>query len=259
MVLLSNNGAQTARLAEAMRGFQNSVNDKAMQLQVDQVSIQQAYDGVMAKIAAQQAASDRMSECSEKSKEEYKKCVQKQFEKAKKDAKEIEKQLPDDASKPVKEFIGKLDDLSGLNATPWGEKRSLVGRQQMTYVRAILMAAQSAFQHLTEAALLLTALLGPLAVGGSLIPVIDGAKPLVAWATGFWSIGLMKLSYNIVVGMIASVQFHASTQESVAFLVVVALLSPILAVALAAGGGIAVFQGVTNTATKVISTATAKA
>ncbi len=56
--------------------------------------------------------------------------------------------------------------------------------------RGWLFALAIAFQWIIEVCMLLTALLGPLAVGGSLLPV--GQKAIFAWLTGFFSVGMIK-------------------------------------------------------------------
>jgi hypothetical protein len=123
-------------------------------------------------------------------------------------------------------------------------------------IRGILMAMAIGFQWVVEISLLLTALLGPLAVGGSLLPV--GQKAIFAWLTGFYSVGMVKLSFNIVVGLVATLVTNAETAtgepgtfkpiSSLVFPFVVGLLAPILSLVLAGGAGMAVFNSFSSIA-----------
>jgi hypothetical protein len=95
------------------------------------------------------------------------------------------------------------------------------------------MAFGIAFQWVVEVSLLLTALLAPLAVGGSLLPI--GQKAIFAWLTGFFSVGIVKLSFNIIVGLIATVVLNAGDSDPMVFAFATSILAPILSLALAAG------------------------
>lgn len=109
-------------------------------------------------------------------------------------------------------------------------------------VELFMMACQTAFQHLIEVSMLLTAVMGPLAVGGSLLPF--GQKPVVAWITGFFSLGICKMSYNVITGLTAISIQQIGPTETLASAIFFGLLSPILALAISAGGGMAVFNGI---------------
>lgn len=112
----------------------------------------------------------------------------------------------------------------------------------------ILVAMSQGYQHAIELAMLLTALLGPLAVGGSILPLGPGI-PVFAWLTGFFSLGIAKLSFNIILGLIAVVMnSQAATLDNMWFPTVLGLFAPILASALAAGGGIAIWQSIISAA-----------
>ena len=123
---------------------------------------------------------------------------------------------------------------------------SLVGSSFQTVTRGILMALYIAFQWLIEASTLLTATLGPLAVGGSLLPV--GSKPLFAWLTGFFSLAIAKLSFNILSGLVSLAVLNAGDAHPLIAPFFLGLLAPILSLALASGGGMAVFGALTSTA-----------
>ena len=118
---------------------------------------------------------------------------------------------------------------------------------------AVIVATQGAFQYAIEVAMLMTALLGPIAVGMSFLPI--GAKPIYAWLTGFWSLGICKLSLNIITGLVATAVQEAGPESSDTLVTAIAIgiLSPLLSLGLAAGGGKAIFDGILSTATAAAS------
>ena len=125
---------------------------------------------------------------------------------------------------------------------------------QQAAARQTLKGWQWAFANLLEASLLLTALTGPAAIAGSLLPI--GTRPIWAWLTGMFSLGMAKIYYNIVVGLIATVIVNAQAQNEsdFGFVVLLSILAPVLSVALAAGGGLAVYRGLSNGVIQIIST-----
>lgn len=66
-----------------------------------------------------------------------------------------------------------------------------------------LLNNQAAFQQAIEMAMLLVAALGPLALGITLL--VPGGKPLISWITVFMGIGVVKLTYSIVLCLVAAV------------------------------------------------------
>jgi len=117
-------------------------------------------------------------------------------------------------------------------------------------VRKLLLAAQWAFVNILEAALLLTALFSPIAMGLSLLPF--QGRPILAWLIGMFSLIGIQLGYNIIVGLCSVVMTTAQNQgqgfsisdSDLAFLLFLAIFSPGLAVLIAGGGGVAVYQGI---------------
>ena len=118
-------------------------------------------------------------------------------------------------------------------------------------VQSFLYILQWAFLNLVEVALFFTALLAPIAVALSLLPV--AGKPIWACLTGFLSLYALKLGYTLVVGVIAVV--IVNTQGDIAevslgygFILFSAVFAPILATLIAGGGGVALYQGIARRA-----------
>ena len=131
----------------------------------------------------------------------------------------------------------------------------MLGSTFQTTIKNLLVSLQYAFQNLIEATMLLLAALGPLAVGGSLLPV--AAKAIFAWITGFLSMGIAKISFNLIVVLNANVIMGAPAQYGsldpalMWFLMFVGILAPILSLALAGAGEFAVFSAISNTSSWV--------
>ncbi|HEY9824621.1 MAG TPA: hypothetical protein V6D19_04175 [Stenomitos sp.] len=117
-------------------------------------------------------------------------------------------------------------------------------------IKGIVLALGMAFSYLLELALLLTAMLGPIAVGASLLPI--PTKPILAWITSMFSIGIAKISFSIITGMMSDVMLNAPPSDSMAYIIFTGVLSPILALLLAGGGGLAVFSGLSAGAGMVL-------
>jgi hypothetical protein len=89
----------------------------------------------------------------------------------------------------------------------------------------------------------MTATLAPVALGLSLLTI--GGTPILAWGSSFLGLFAAELGYNLIVGLVAVVIVKAGAQSfsDFAFLTLLSIFAPILALALGAGGGIAVYQG----------------
>ena len=117
-------------------------------------------------------------------------------------------------------------------------------------IKGFVLACSIAFSWLLEISLLLTAMLGPLSVGASLLPL--PTKPILAWITTMYSIGIAKISFDIMTGLISDVLLNAPPSDAMAYIIFTGILAPILALALAGGGGMAVFSGLTASAAAAV-------
>ncbi len=123
-------------------------------------------------------------------------------------------------------------------------------------LRLILGAIQWAMVNILEASLLLTAIFAPVAMGLSLLPL--QGRPIFAWLTGFISILGVQLGYNILVGLAAVVIVNSNGElaTDVAFLFFLAVFAPILSILISAGGGIALYRGISSNVKSLLNLAT---
>lgn len=126
----------------------------------------------------------------------------------------------------------------------------LLGSDVNMGIKNFLISCQLAFQNLIESAMLLIALLGPIALGTSLLPV--AGKPIFAWITGFFTLAIAQLSFNIISLITATTVVNTSAEningnlDLTWFLICIGILAPILSLTIATLGGIAIFSAMSN-------------
>lgn len=117
-------------------------------------------------------------------------------------------------------------------------------------VFSVLNGFMVAYQHILELSLVLTALMGPLAVGGSLLP--GGPKALSAWLTGFFAVGFAKLAFNITAGLAATAASANTMPDQLPLYAIFGLLAPLISSGLALGGGLAIWNSLTGAAESTV-------
>ncbi len=118
-------------------------------------------------------------------------------------------------------------------------------------------AFQGGYQQMLELTLLLTALLGPLAVGGGLMTLGGnwGANSMFAFIIAFFTVGFAKICFNLIVGLAAVFNTTASSADPLPLATLSGFYAPLLSAALAAGGGLSVWQAITSAAATTVRTA----
>jgi hypothetical protein len=81
--------------------------------------------------------------------------------------------------------------------------------------------------------LFITALLGPMAIGLSLLPV--GQKAVFGWLIGFYSVGSIKIFYSLMIGLMADMLIGGGIQDAI-FAYMVGIVAPLLSFIMGAGG-----------------------
>ena len=140
---------------------------------------------------------------------------------------------------------GQNDNLPGVGGG--GLRGALLGALGGTIqalTQALLFAAQWAFVNLLELAMLLTAMVSPFALALSFLP--GKGRPIIAWVIAYMSMVMVQFYYNIMIGIMANVVLNSNAYDINGFLIVMAILGPVLAMKLAQGGGMAVFDVLTS-------------
>ncbi len=221
--LLSNQGAVLSSCTLQLREVINGVDQSILTNTSSSIQLQQAFQQAMDKDAALDNAKAITAQCSTiTDPTQQQACMQDAVQNAQ-------------AMTPPGTQIGNF--LQSINPFNIQNYVSLA-------LRGWLATLGVAFQWVIEISMLLTGLLGPIAVGLSLMPV--GAKAIYAWLIGFFTVGFTKLCYNIIVGLVATLVLNSNSTDTLIFPFVVGLIAPILALAISAGGGMAVFNSITS-------------
>jgi len=229
ITLLANNGQLLATGTLALRGIINDTNKVVLASTSSSVRLGDAYKQIMQEVGKQDVAEGLVSQCSSiADPTQQQSCLA--------DAQTQAQQMS--GSGQTSGFQKFLDGIG--SAFSMGNVLSMA-------VRGWLLAFGIAFQWIVEVSMLLTGLLGPLAVGGTLLPV--GQKSIFAWLTGFFSIGMAKLSFNIICGLVATMIVNAGSNDPMIFAFATGILAPVLSLVLASGGGMAVFNSLSSMAT----------
>lgn len=253
VLLLTNSGQGTilSNLTLAVRDVLNGVNVRVVQAG----DIEQSYQQALNMSIAEEVAGSFLRPCQSLIGDQQTQCFIQAREKINELLEEYRGLYGRD-----KIWIERLQEQANLISDNTGNVtelafNSFLGSTVQTSIKTFFISLQFAFQNLIESAMLLVAVLGPLAVGGSLLPV--AGKPLFAWLTGFLSMGIAKISFNIIAIITAAVIVNGPAQDANAnpdlmwFIIFLGLLAPILSLALAAAGGFAVFNAISNTASWV--------
>jgi hypothetical protein len=246
--LLANpgNGTLLSNLTLGIRNFINTVNQQV----ITTADVNQTYQQALNLSVAEEVAGGLLRPCQSLTGEQQNECLNK----AKEKIDLLWQQYRN--SYGTQPWIDRLETKVNNIVVASGtisefEFNSLLGSTVQTSIKNILISLQSAFHNLIEVTMLLIAALGPLAVGGSLLPV--AAKPIFAWLLGLLTVGITKISFNIIAILTAAVIINGPAQnvntepDLMWFLIFLGVLAPILSLALGAVSGFAIFQAIANT------------
>ncbi|WP_414756432.1 hypothetical protein [Anabaena sp. CCY 9910] len=250
VLLLSNNGSALGNSTLGIRNYINNVNTLLLGTTAAGLDLREAYEKAIGTEAARSAIGVTINRCknSSLSQQEQIECLNK----AKQDLKE---KYPDkfgadglfswftdaidatvDAFKDFNEDV-KNKKANGLDLI-FSPINGFIGSAITDIITIILVGMNGAYQWGIELTMLVTALLGPVAVGGSLLPY--GAKSIYTWLIGYFTVGFGKLCFNIIVGFAGQLVADSKTYQPMFFLFTIGIIAPFLSAGLAAGGGIAV-------------------
>lgn len=248
--LLAGNGLHLSELTLTMRDILHEANQKVLAITSTRSSLDEAFQLAKDNGEARSAIGALIEQCQALTGEQQISC----FERAKAQSEMIVDNYNlkgtywtrilnrmGDAIEEAKNTTGNVvlqGIVSGFSA-PVG---ALIGASNQTVMKGVLIATHTAFQQAFEMALLMTGLLGPLALGGTMLPL--PSRPLIAWITAMFSIGIAKLSLNIVTGLTATLVANAESGDHFWFLVFIAFIAPTLSLSLAAGGGMATWGAI---------------
>jgi hypothetical protein len=252
VILLSNTGkgSMLSTLTLGVRNFINTVNQQV----ITTTDTNQTYQQVLNMSIAEEVAGALLRPCQALTGERQTQCFLKASEKINFLWQEYRNSYGD---KPwIERLENKVNQITyGTGIVSEISFNTLLGSTAQTSIKFFLVSLQYAFQNLIEATMLLIAVLGPLAVGGSLLPV--AGKPIFAWLTGFLSLGIAKISFNIMAILTATVVMNGPGKDVNAdpdlmwLMIFLGILAPLVSLALAMAAGFAVFSTIAQTTTWV--------
>lgn len=244
ILLLGSNGAELTELSLGVRNVINTVNQEVLANTSASISLTEAYEKAQSNAAAKAQIGALLEQCQALTGEQQLECLSHARTQSEEiiEAYGLQGNWATNLLRRIDDAVAEADNIA--EAVFFAPFNALIGAARQTVARGFLIAVQIAFQQLLEVSLLLTALLGPLAVGLTLLPV--GAKAIYAWLTSMLSVGIAKLSFNIMAGTAATIVASADAGDSLWFLIYAAIFAPFLAMALAAGGGMAIWSSITS-------------
>ncbi|MBD2666215.1 hypothetical protein [Richelia sinica] len=248
MIFLGSNGNFLAKTIIFIRGFAYNQVQNILEIQVSELTFKSAIANVTISSIAKQQLENLYSECQGQVGAELIECWDSKREQAQAIVTEAEKKA-ESPLQPLRDFAQfiwsrTLPGQIGTAIEFVNDPGSVFRDTAIPIIRFILYALQWGFVNILEAALLLTALFAPIAMGLSLLPL--QGRPIWAWLTGFISLFGVQLGYNILVGLTAVVlvKSGAALASDFAFMFFLSIFAPILAVLIAGGGGMAIYNGI---------------
>lgn len=148
---------------------------------------------------------------------------------------------------------GLLD--GGIN----GAFASVIQDRLIPIIQSILYAVQWAFVNLVEAALLIAAVLAPIALVLSILPV--AGRPIWAWGAGFIGLIGLQIGYNLIVGIVAVVLANTDggaleVSQNLGFLMFISIFAPALVSAFSTWSATSLYSAISRRANGIASTVT---
>jgi hypothetical protein len=136
---------------------------------------------------------------------------------------------------------------------------SVLQDRLLPIIQTILYGLQWAFVNLVEAALLIAAVLAPIALALSILPV--AGRPIWAWLSGFVGLIGLQVGYNLLVGIVAAVLANTNggaveVSQNLGFLLFISVFAPGLVTALASWSATSLFSAISRRANGIASTIT---
>jgi hypothetical protein len=255
VVLLSNKGNMLGKSTLGIRNYINNVNNIVLSQAAVGIDLKKAYESALGTEAARSAIGLAVNRCRSSSLSQ-----QEQIDCLKQAKEELTKNYPDKFNKNNGVFAWFIDAVDGtieaysdlaqgkasITDAIMSPLNAFVGSAITDVITIILVGMNGAYQWGIELTMVITALLGPMAVGGSLLPY--GAKSLYTWLIGYFSVGFGKLCFNLIVGFAGQLVADSKSYQPMFFLFTIGIIAPFLATGLAAGGGIAVLTQINKAA-----------
>ena len=246
-VLTVNNYGLITKIAYGSRNFVNDTTREILSFQLGPVTMKDALSDVLLTEEAKETIRLNFVECEAKEGEEQLKCFEDGARRAKEEIVEVEKAttalgLNISGLKRLQErlnkIIGDIDSARGSEGDlVFGLVNFYFQSTGQAIAQQLMKGFQSAMMTIIDVGFYLTSMLAPIAVAASLAPLQP--RIILIWGAGFIAFALMKMSYNILIGAIATVALtiDATNFGSTGLLIAMGVISPLLAMAMGGWGG----------------------
>jgi hypothetical protein len=259
--LITGNGTLLANLVLGLREIFQYFMVLALQIQIAGISVNEALQKIQNTGIVNNRARIIFSECLDKTGTQLTECVSDpvKIAQAEQILNGIGSVFQGNALEAILSAISPGNIAAGATSFLAGAIATVVATPIIAIIQIILLVFQHAFINIVEAALLLTAISAPIFLGLSLFT--KDAPLFVLWGTNFISLFFIQLGYIVLIGFNASVvslmelagQPVGSTILDLAFLFFMAIFAPGLAVVIAWGGGILLYNQIQNNAVRTIA------
>ncbi|PZO10341.1 MAG: hypothetical protein DCF25_20660 [Leptolyngbya foveolarum] len=241
-VLTVNNYGLITKIAYGSRNFVNDTTKEILSYQLGQVTMQDALTDVLLTEGAKDEIRVNFTDCEAKEGEEQLKCFQDGAKEANNALAKVDETTNFQGIKRLRERLRKIVSVIDSDEDPsTAMANSLVSfffqSAGQAIAQQLMKGFQSAMMTIIDVGFYLTAMLSPIAVAASLAPLQP--RVIFIWASGFIAFALMKMSYNILIGAIATVALTVDATDfgSTGLLIAMGVISPLLAMAMGGWGG----------------------
>ncbi|MEO0516278.1 MAG: hypothetical protein AAF171_03145 [Cyanobacteria bacterium P01_A01_bin.116] len=246
-VLTANSYGLMTKIAYGSRNFVNDTTKEILSFQLGPVTMKDALSDVLLTEEAKETIRLNFVECEAKEGEEQLKCFEDGARVAKEEIAKAEdtttalglnisgfKRLQDRLNKIIGDIDSATDSEGDL---VFGLVNFYFQSAGQAIAQQLMKGFQSAMMTIIDVGFYLTAMLAPIAVAASLAPLQP--RIIFIWGAGFIAFALMKMSYNILIGAIATVALtiDATNFGSTGLLIAMGVISPLLAMAMGGWGG----------------------
>lgn len=235
IIMLMNNGQLVAESAKVMRSLVVGIDRSVAVSLAGSNKLSQEFRDLLGETKARQVLNDANKACGEFltiDNEKYIDCMEAIFQKE-------EDALV--ANNGNQGFINRLQEFAiGIKDGTLEAGQYLATTVVFSEDRIKLYLAGIAFSLSADIAMFVTALFGPIAIASSLIPV--GQKAVYGWITSFYSIGATKVSYTLIVGLMADILTTSNGIGDYLLAFMLGKVVPIVAIALGVGSGVMFFS-----------------
>ncbi|PZO22626.1 MAG: hypothetical protein DCF25_02360 [Leptolyngbya foveolarum] len=277
MAMLVPNGNRLAALVQGLHSFGQQFNQQALEFQLNDIALEDAIRATVARGTLQADISAQAAQCEGLVGERQFACLSNAHQQVKQMIEAYQAEYLVDVPQGLKAvetglgaklapengadilngegenlsrirnaaISGQADGLPGVGDGGFrGALLGALGSTVQALTQGILLAMQWAFVNLLELAMLLTALVSPFALALSFLP--GKGRPIIAWVIAYTSMVMVQFYYNIMIGIMANVVLNSNAYDINGFLIIMAIFGPVLAMKLAQGGGMAVFDVITS-------------